>query len=294
MKSINDILKTFLASNKVEDTLTPKTVGICLSGGGALGYAHIGVLQALEDCGIFPQVISGSSMGAIVGALYAAGKSPVEMMQIIKDDKLYRITKLMNFNPRFWEKSALINNKAVRIIIKECVPENNFETLHKPYFVCVTNLSTGKWDIISEGNNLDAWIAATSAVPGVYSAVKVNEMIYVDGGLLNNMPAQPLKDKCDVIIGSDVIPYSVVMKDLKLKDTAAASARIAESQNSSEGRAMCDFLIEPKGIEKYHEFSFEAYKEIFQYGYTAVTKFVTEHPEILKLRTPVETKKETP
>ena len=69
------------------------TIGICLGGGGALGFAHIGVLQSLEDHGVFPQCISGSSMGAIIGTLYAIGFSPAEMLQLIKDDKHYKVTK---------------------------------------------------------------------------------------------------------------------------------------------------------------------------------------------------------
>ncbi|MDD4921429.1 MAG: patatin-like phospholipase family protein, partial [Bacteroidales bacterium] len=80
-----------------------KPLGICLSGGGALGFAHIGVLQALLENRIEPQIISGSSMGAIVGTLYAAGVSPAEMMQIIQDDRLYRMTKLMTLKPFFWK-----------------------------------------------------------------------------------------------------------------------------------------------------------------------------------------------
>lgn len=285
MRALKNLLKSFTTSNpEKEEIKSPAKIGICLSGGGALGYAHIGVLQALEDNGIFPQVISGSSMGGIVGTLYAAGITPAQMMEVIKNDKLYRITKLMSFNPKFWEKSALINNKTVQIVIKECIPNNSFETLTRKMYVCVANLSIGKWEIIHEGDNLDAWVAATCAIPGIYSAVKIENQIYVDGGLLNNMPAQPLKKDCDIIIGSDVLPYSVVLKDLKLKDTVAASARVAQSQNSEEGRSLCNFLIEPKAIEKYHEFNFEAYKEIYNYGYSAVDKFITENPEILEYR----------
>ena len=74
-----------------------QTLGICLSGGGALGFAHVGVLQSLEEHGIQPTHVVGSSMGSIIGCLYAAGYTPAEMLQMIKDDKLYKITKLMTF-----------------------------------------------------------------------------------------------------------------------------------------------------------------------------------------------------
>lgn len=90
---------------------------MCLSGGGALGFAHIGVLQSLEDHGIYPDQLVGSSMGAIVGVLYAAGYSPAEMLQMIKDDKLYKVTKLMTFRPAFL-KSGLSNHTILRSLVK--------------------------------------------------------------------------------------------------------------------------------------------------------------------------------
>ncbi|MCK9301289.1 MAG: patatin-like phospholipase family protein, partial [Bacteroidales bacterium] len=80
-----------------------KPLGLCLSGGGAIGFAHIGVLQALADNGIEAQAIAGSSMGAIVGTLHAAGYTPKEMMQMIKEDRLYLVSKLMSFKPGFWK-----------------------------------------------------------------------------------------------------------------------------------------------------------------------------------------------
>ena len=84
MKNIKDILN--LSSRN-------DSLGLCLSGGGALGFAHIGVIQSLENNGIFPTHIVGSSMGAIIGTLYAAGYSPSDMLQMIREDKLYKFTK---------------------------------------------------------------------------------------------------------------------------------------------------------------------------------------------------------
>ncbi|MFV0471018.1 MAG: patatin-like phospholipase family protein [Paludibacteraceae bacterium] len=286
MNILSKISKSITSSveNLIEDAQTPKTVGICLGGGGALGYAHIGVLQALEDLDIYPQIISGSSMGAIIGSLYAAGITPQQMLQFIKEDKLYRISKLISINPKFWERSGLINNTNLKSLFKQLIPENSFDKLKRPLYICVSNLSTGESNIVYEGDNLNSWIVASSAIPGVFNAVEIKGNIYADGGLFNNMPVHPLKERCDVIIGSDVLPYDIIKKDLKIKDAFAAAIRAVEARNSDEGRSLCDFLIEPKGIEKYHEFSFEFYMEIYQYGYSEVTKFVTNHPEILKLK----------
>ena len=260
-----------------------EVLGLCLSGGGALGFAHIGAIQALEDHGIFPDQVVGSSMGAIVGTLYAAGYSPAEMLQMIKDDKLYKITKLMTFHPTFL-KSGLSNHTILRHLIKELIPHNSFSQLKKRMHVCVVNLSKSAWEIVGEGDELDKWVAASASIPGVFEAIKHEDTYYVDGGLLNNVPAQGLEEFCQTIIGVDVIPHIPPTELKKPIDTLASSVRAMQHQNSREGRDLCRFLIESRAIEKYHEFSFEAYQDIYQYGYSATTKYIVENPEMMRLK----------
>lgn len=260
-----------------------EVLGLCLSGGGALGFAHIGAIQALEDHGIFPDQVVGSSMGAIVGTLYAAGYSPAEMLQMIKDDKLYKITKLMTFHPTFL-KSGLSNHTILRHLIKELIPHNSFSQLKKRMHVCVVNLSKSAWEIVGDGDELDKWVAASASIPGVFEAIKHEDTYYVDGGLLNNVPAQGLEEFCQTIIGVDVIPHIPPTELKKPIDTLASSVRAMQHQNSREGRDLCRFLIEPYAIEKYHEFSFEAYQDIYQYGYSATTKYIVENPEMMRLK----------
>ena len=181
------------------------SLGLCLSGGGALGIAHIGVIQALEENGIFPTDIAGSSMGAIVGTFYAAGYSPTDIMRMIKDDKLYKITKIMTFRPTFF-KSGVSSHQLLRTLIKELIPQNSFESLKKKMHICVANLNTAEWEIIDSGNDLDKWVSASASVPGVFETVKEGDIYYVDGGLMNNMPAQAIR-YCSNIIGVNVIPH---------------------------------------------------------------------------------------
>lgn len=257
-------------------------IGLCLSGGGALGFAHIGAIQSLEDHGIFPTHIVGSSMGAIVGTLYAAGYSPASMLQMIKDDKLYKITKLMTFHPTFL-KSGLSTHEMLRALIKELIPHNSFEELQKKMYICVVNLNKAEWEIIHSGNDLDKWVAATASIPGVFETIKSDKTFYVDGGVLNNMPAQGIEEFCQNIIGVDVIPHRVPLELKKPIDTLAFSVRAMQHQNSKKGRDLCRFIIEPNAIDEFHEFSFDAYQAIYQHGYTAATKFISQNPEILKL-----------
>lgn len=266
----------------MELNYTQKEVGICLSGGGALGFAHVGVLQLLEEKGITPTQIAGSSMGTIIGTLYAAGISPQHMLEMIKDQKLYKITKLMTFRPSFL-KSGLSSHQMLSELIKEVVPSNSFSSLKRQLNICVTNLNTSSWQIVNSGDNLDQWVAASASIPGLFETIKIGNSYYVDGGVLNNMPAQAIAGKCKFIIGVDVLP-TVVPKELsKPSDSVAFAVRAMEHQNSLAGRQLCDFLIEPRALEQYHEFSFDSYHAIFEIGYTAALNFVDTHPALLEI-----------
>lgn len=274
IKKIKDLF--YFSSHK-------EAIGICLSGGGALGFAHIGVLQSLEEHGIYPTHIVGSSMGSIIGTLYAAGYSPDDMLQMIKEDKLYKITKLMTFKPTFL-RSGLSTHSMLRSLIKEVIPHNSFEHLKKKMHICVVNLNKAAWEIVDSGIELDKWVAASGSIPGVFETIIVGENHYVDGGVLNNFPAQGIKSFCPVIIGVDVLPFKLPEVLKRPIDTLAYSVRAMLHQNSKQGHDLCSFIIEPNAIEKYNEFSYDSYQTIYQYGYDATNKYILENPQILKLK----------
>jgi NTE family protein len=253
-------------------------IGICLSGGAALGYAHIGVLQALEENGIYPEVISGSSMGAIIGALYAAGYSPQQMMQISREEKMYRISNLLS--PSFSIK-GFANHKTLRKLLKEMIPQDNFDSLKKEYYLCVSNLTNATWKTVGHGPLLHEYIVASASIPGVFEANVIEGQIYVDGGLFNNLPAQVIRDKCDVLIGVDVLPYYEKTKIKKTTEVLGLSIRAVQHLNSKNGRDICDFLIESPAIEKYSEFSFDEYEAIYKAGYDATIEYIKNNPQLL-------------
>lgn len=256
------------------------SIGLCLGGGGALGLAHIGVIQALEDYNIRITEIAGSSMGSLIGVLYAAGYTPLQMLQFIEEGHLYRITKLMNFKPYFWN-DGFANHTSITNLLQSLFPNNSTEKLNIPVHICVSNITNATWEIISNTKEVSMWVAASCSIPGIFKSMKINNMQYVDGGLLNNMPAQALRDNCNIVIGSDVVPHFKPNKTLKSKDTFLAAIRVVEHQNATAGRALCDFLIEPKAIDRFHELSFDAYKTIYQYGYRSVVQFAMSQPQFL-------------
>jgi NTE family protein len=239
--------------------------GVCLGGGGALGLAHIGALEALEQKGIYPEVISGSSMGSIIGAFYAYGYSPEEIKNILEKEKLSKIFRLLDFH--LFSKTGLSSQKTLHQLLKKYIPRNNFDTLKKKLYICVVNLNKGNWEIKDSGDKLHEYIMASSAVPLIYEISVIDGYTYVDGGVLNNLPVDPLKGQCTRIIAIDVLPY---FEHSGFKDRLSVVSSYIYLQNHLNSKlryAYCDDLIFINSIEKYHALNFNAYKEIIKTGY---------------------------
>ena len=271
---------TAIDKNKKPTTKKHK-IGLALSGGGALGFAHIGALQALEEHGVKPDFISGSSMGAIIGAIYCAGYSPAKIMRIIQAEKLYKLDKLMSPNLNFKQK-GLSSHATLRATLKELIPHDCFDSLEIPFAVCVTNITSGIYEYYYSGKGIVEYVVASASIPGVFDPVMIKNITYVDGGVLNNLPAEILHQKgCDYIIGVDVLPFLPIEKKTII-DITLWSIRLMQHSNTQNGIKYCNWLIESNAIEKYNEFEFDKYKEIYQYGYKAMTEFIHSHPEMIE------------
>lgn len=271
---------TIIDKNKKPTTKKHK-IGLALSGGGALGFAHIGALQALEEHGVKPDLISGSSMGAIIGAIYCAGYSPAKIMRIIQAEKLYKLDKLMSPNLNFKQK-GLSSHATLRATLKELIPHDCFDSLEIPFAVCVTNITSGIYEYYYSSKGIVEYVVASASIPGVFDPVVIKNTTYVDGGVLNNLPAEILHQKgCDYIIGVDVLPFLPIEKKTII-DITLWSIRLMQHSNTQNGIKYCNWLIESNAIEKYNEFEFDKYKEIYQYGYKAMTEYIHSHPEMIE------------
>jgi NTE family protein len=256
-------------------------VGLVLSGGGALGYAHVGVIKALEEYGISPQYIAGSSMGAIVGVLYSDGYMPDSILSIVKEDKLDKVRNILNIKS-IRKNTGASGHATLSRVLKQTLSTNSFENLKKEYHVCVTDLDHGDYKIINRGNRLAEYVIASASIPGVFETEIIDSTTYVDGGTLNNLPAQALRDKCDVLIGVDVLPYLEKSNVNTTLSVVAWSIRLMQHQNSTPGRNLCDFIIEPDAVRYYNEFSFDKYMEIAQNGYDTMKTYLKSHPELIQ------------
>lgn len=234
-------------------------IGIALSGGGARGLAHIGVLAALENNGIFPRVIAGSSMGAIVGTFYAAGFSPEQIFDVARNEKLYRLFK--------WSlpKGGMLSLQHLRKILETNIPEDSFSALKKKLYVTVSNISAGTGEIISEGPLFQAVIASAS-IPVIFEPQIINGQTYVDGGLFNDLPIKPLIGHCDKIIASNVNYHGPEPELKNIKSIAERVYLLAIYQNIKHFINDCDLVIDPFELREHGTFDFKNIDRMFDIG----------------------------
>ena len=205
-------------------------IGLSLSGGGAKGFAHVGVLKVLDSLGVKVDYISGTSMGAIVGGLYASGYTASDIEKIILDTDFY--TLIANEKTRqeisFFNKSTdkylltvPVRNGKINVLpkaiskgqkniymlkelFKNVSTVNDFSKLPIPFMCIATNLETGKMETFEKGDLVNS-IMASSAFPSLMDPVKIGDSLYIDGAMTVNYPSKPLKDKgIDIVIGVDL------------------------------------------------------------------------------------------
>ena len=235
-------------------------IGLTLSGGGVRGIAHLGVLKALEEAGIKPSVISGTSSGATVGALYAAGNSPEAILEIVKREKFFSFRNLLI------GKAGLFNMRRFEKLYHKYMPENTFESLSIPLFVAATDIVDGHSVFFSSGA-LSPALLASSCVPMIFQPVRINGSVYLDGGITNNFPIECLIGKCDLLIGVHVNSISSRVDQLHMKDMVDRSFHLVISGRVKEKSLLCDIFIEPKEMSRFGLFDFKKADVIFEVGY---------------------------
>lgn len=221
-----------IPSQVKKDLVIPKNprIGLSLAGGGAKGFSHVGVLKVLDSLGVKVDYIAGTSMGAIVGGLYASGYSGKEIEKIVMDTDFYSLItdpKAKRQETTFFNKSVdkyllsipLKNGKItlpssissgqknvylLKELFKNVSNIDDFSKLPIPFMCVATNLESGNMQIFEKGDLVQS-IMASSAFPSLMDPVKINDSIYIDGAMTVNYPSKPLKDKgIDIVIGVDL------------------------------------------------------------------------------------------
>jgi NTE family protein len=237
-------------------------IGLVLSGGGARGFAHLGVLEALNDTGIFPSVISGTSAGAIVGVLYADGHTPREIL------KMLTCASRLDFMRPALPREGLLQINGIIKILKTSLRSKNFSDLKLPLFVTATDLNNGKAVYFTEGE-LYGPVIASASIPVLFQPVKIGDISYVDGGVLDNLPLRPIENMCRILIGSFVNPVGYVEKISGLINIAERTFMLSMSKEISEKAKKFDLFIAPLELRNYKILDPEKANELFEVGYIA-------------------------
>jgi len=177
---------------RASETATPKPdrhvkIGLALGGGAARGFAHIGVIKALESQGIVPDIVVGTSAGSLVGALYAAGNNgfALHRMALEMDEATISDWSV----PLFAKASGVLKGEALQNYVSKAVNNLPIEKLRIPFGAVATDLRNGQPILFRRGNTGTA-VRASSAVPSVFQPVKIGDRSYVDGGLVSPVPVR--------------------------------------------------------------------------------------------------------
>jgi len=265
--------KDVLQSRKAKKFRKRYKVGLCLSGGGARGFAYIGAFKAFEEYGIKFDAVAGCSIGSVFGAVYAGGISTNELIEKTKNitTKDFRNQKL-GFLPSKMDRLAET--------LKQVLPVKKVEDLEMPYYAVAVDLRSGKEVHFNEGD-LVPIITGSCAIPGVFVPVKYKGMVLVDGGVLNNIPADVLiENGCDYVVtidcnctrGGGTNSNSTITQFF-------TSVGIMMVNSSKKGQKLSDVLICPD-MKKFSSLKIVDKEEMIKEGYKAT---VDKMPEIIKL-----------
>ena len=238
-----------------------KNTGFVLSGGGARGIAHLGALQALEDLGVSVFHLSGTSAGAIVATLYAAGNKPMEIMEIFKGSSYFGLSHLL------LNKAGIFDLEALRELLEKYIPFRNLEDLPVAVFVTATDLCANRSVSFNSGPLVDA-VLASACVPFIFEPIRFQGRQWVDGGILNNFPVEPLLQHCNCIIGSHVNRLDAETPPSQGKvHILERSFHMAISASVYEKSSFCTVFLDPPGLSGFGMFDVKKAEEIFEIGY---------------------------
>lgn len=224
--------------------------------------AHIGMIRAMNEFGITAKVVSGSSVGALVGALYANGNSVEDMLSFFKETPLFKYNFITILKPGFLDTDRYFD------IFRGYFPENSFDALERKLHVVATNLQQGEQTFFSEGELIPP-LLASAALPPVFSPVHLNGQLYADGGIMNNFPLEPVLDKVDFIIGSNVSVVGELNKNA-LKNSLQITGRVTGLMIYAINRKKlqaCNLLLEFQELEKIGVLDRKGIEKAYQIGY---------------------------
>ncbi|MGV8964454.1 MAG: patatin-like phospholipase family protein [Candidatus Saccharimonadaceae bacterium] len=245
-------------------------IGYALSGGGSRGFAHLGVIKALEERRIKPDIIAGTSSGALAGVLYADGFTTDEIADMFKKTKFKQFVELM------FPTTGLFKPTGLHQFLKSNLRARTFEQLNVPFIAVATDWKKGITVNLSEGDKLIESVVASCCVPLIFSPVNIDGQEYVDGGIFKNLPVSTIREQCNVLFGINVTIKMPPEEKHNLKYVAERTFNLMSISNTLADKKLCDVLIEVIGIEKHWMFDLSNMDLIIETGYECAVNKLKE------------------
>ena len=239
-------------------------------GGGARGFAHVGALKALEEAGMKPDVIAGVSAGAVAAVMYAAGVPLDEMLS------LFTSTKFTDFaRPSLIHGDGMFSLMRFKQFIEEATGIDRLENLRIPTYVGVTDLDHGEPAEFHEGP-LGERVVASCSIPIVFSPVEIDGIHYVDGGVLRNLPAWIIREKCETLIGINVSPLRTFEYKKSFLDIGMRTYNLMAKANQQQDMDICDHVIITPELIHYQVFNLKDIHKAYLSGYAAAHRAIRQ------------------
>ena len=245
-------------------------VALVLGSGGARGYAHIGVIEVLEQQGIHPDFIVGTSAGSIVGSIYASGKTAAELHDIALNLKPNDVRDVDVSLKGFF------NGQKVENYINRQVNNTPLQNLKIPMYVVATELKNGEKTVFNYGNTGQA-VRASTAIPSMFVPTKIGDTEYVDGGLVSPVPVQVARDLgADIVIAVDILAQPIHTETSNVWGLFNQNINIMQGRLAEEELKNADIVIQPDLKEKAHIFDVTGREMAIQAGVDATNEKVAD------------------
>ncbi|GAE82061.1 patatin-like phospholipase family protein [Bacteroides reticulotermitis] len=242
-------------------------IGYALSGGFIKGFAHLGVMQALLEHDIKPDIISGVSAGALAGVFYADGNEPHKVLDYFTGHKFQDLTKLVIPKKGLFELSEFVD------FLRTNLKAQKLEELQIPLIITATDLDHGRMVHFHRGSIAER-VAASCCMPVLFAPVNIEGSHYVDGGLMMNLPVSSIRRICDKVVAVNVSPIMAEDYKMNIVNIALRSFHFMFRANTFPEREKADLLIEPYNLYGYSNTELEKAEEIFEQGYKTASEII--------------------
>lgn len=248
-------------------------LGLALSGGGARGFAHFGVMQAMKEYGIQPDIISGTSAGAIAGAMIAAGRSPEECLEF------FTHKKMLNFARFTMSKIGLMSMIGMESRLKDFLRVRTFDELDTPLVVTATDINNAVSVHFNKGELIPCVLASCS-IPIIFIPTEINGIKYVDGGVFMNLPVRPIRDLCKKVIAVEINSIDSKQNVVNMIHMAERSFHLTLASNSRIDKRLSDVFIAPDDMIRFSMFDLNHVKDIYEQGYKAAKEVLKDFNKV--------------